>query len=88
MRAPARNGNNKQPLLVANFWFTSTVPVLRCRTCFFTPDCFFNLWPVLCQVTPLLRGRIRNLTQQDVGDLLFSLSREFSRVYTGLLYDT
>jgi hypothetical protein len=43
---------------------------------------------LLCEVAPLLRGRIRNLSQQDVGDLLFSLSREYARLYTECLYDT
>ena len=44
-----------------------------------TPCCFRTLWPVFSAVTPGLRGHIRHLTQQDIGDLLFSISREYAR---------
>jgi hypothetical protein len=44
-----------------------------------SPRCFRALWSVLCTIAPQLRGRIRYLSQQDIGDLLFSLSREYAR---------
>ena len=62
-------------LLTANFWFLSGV--VHDGPCQGTPRCFRTLWPVLCLATP--RGHIRHLTQQDVDDLLFSLSREYAR---------
>lgn len=69
-------------LLRANFCFMSTSHDRRrfdtsCR--YNTPHCFHTLWAVLALVTPALRGRIRSLVQHELGDLLFSLSREFVR---------
>jgi hypothetical protein len=67
-------------LLTANVLFTSMVHVgYRANSRVKTLRCFRTLWPVLCMVTPVLRGRVRHLTQQDVGDFLFSLSREYAR---------
>jgi hypothetical protein len=67
------------PLLTANLWYMSAVHDSRREANINTPRCFHTLWSVLCLVTSLLRGRIRNLGQQDVDDLLFSLSREHAR---------
>jgi hypothetical protein len=62
-------------LLLANNWFF-TSEIGRSRD---TPRCFHTLWPVLSAVTPGRRGHIRHLTQQDIGDLLFSISRKYAR---------
>ena len=62
-------------LLSANNWFF-TSEIGRFGD---TPCCFRTLWPVFSAVTPGRRGHIRHLTQQDVGDLLFSISREYAR---------
>lgn len=73
-------GHTRRKLLTANFWFMSAVHDRRYGAPGMdTPCCFHTLWPVLCLVAPLLRGRIRHLTQQDVDDLLFSLSRAYVR---------
>lgn len=63
-------------LLTANISFMSAVDDKALTR---TPHCFWTLWPLLCLVSPLLRGRVRHLTQQDVDDLVFSLSRECAR---------
>jgi hypothetical protein len=44
---------------------------------------FAPLWPLLWSVTPSLGGRVNNLTQQDIADFFFSLSREFARRQIG-----
>jgi hypothetical protein len=72
---------NREALVAANYWFMSEVDDRgRREACdSHTPGCFHFLWPVLCSVSPLLRGCIRHLTQQDVDDFIFSLSREYAR---------
>jgi hypothetical protein len=62
-------------LLSANKWFFRS-EIGRFGD---TPCCFRTVWPVFSAVTPGLRGHIRHLTQQDIGDLLFSISREYAR---------
>jgi hypothetical protein len=67
-------------LLSANNLFFTSETSLSSKIGFKdTPCCFRTLWPVFSAVTPGLRGHIRHLTQQDVGDLLFSISREYAR---------
>jgi hypothetical protein len=75
---PARVGGNfdRTRLLAANVCFMSAVHDGRRVD---TPRCFHTLSILLGSVTPALRGRIRHLTQQDIGDLIFSLSREYAR---------
>jgi hypothetical protein len=78
---------DSSPLLEANVWFMSTDPVRDGRRDHGdTPHCFHTLWPALCLVTPRLRGCIHNITQEDVSDLLFSLSREYARRDVGPSY--
>jgi hypothetical protein len=76
-----------ESLLVANIWFyLSGMPdVWRSRRRLLprdtNPCSFRTLWPMLSAVTPGRRSHIRHLTQQDIGDLLFSISREYARKY-------
>jgi hypothetical protein len=72
-------------LLTANLWFTSAVHDGRHGASGVNmPRCFHAVWSVLGTVAPALRGRVQHLTQQDIGDLLFSLSREYARRASGM----
>jgi Gpi18-like mannosyltransferase len=64
-------------LMQANYWFASA-PSLS-RTFYITPHWFTTLWAVLYSIAPSLNRSIKYLTQQDIGDFLFSLSREYAR---------
>jgi hypothetical protein len=79
--APARADyvDLSNPLMSGNYWFMSSLHSRGAYQLDTMPGCFQTLWRVLCVVTPVLRGGVAHLGQQEIGDLLFSLSRERAR---------
>lgn len=66
----------------SNFYFLSAQDfdceaeeAFICEAC----RCFSTLSPLLWLLTPSLGGCVGQLTQQDINDLIFSISREFAR---------